>query len=30
MKRTALIAHDGKKQEMLTLLAPRVDTLRDE
>lgn len=30
MKRTALIAHDGKKQEMLSLLRSRRDTLRTE
>lgn len=30
MKQTALIAHDGKKQELLALLSPRVELLRDE
>lgn len=30
MKRTALIAHDGKKQELLSLLRFRLDTLRAE
>lgn len=30
MKRTAIIAHDGKKNEMLSLLRPRLDTLRGE
>lgn len=30
MKQTALIAHDGKKRELLALLGPRVGMLRGE